>query len=344
MIPVMEGHKRGMLSWGMPSPPDALQFMLQKSFPCEARPFHAMGLGLGISEAECLQRVRAMKAEGLIRQVSAIFDSRRLGYQSALIAARIPAARLEAGAALVSAYPGVSHNYERGHDFNLWFTLALAPGLDFEAEAARLARQAGAEAWMALPSLRTFKIEVALDAQSGPAQERVAAVEPRELGAVELSGRDKELVRALQDDIPLQERLFLPLAQGLGIDEDLLFSWMADAKERGILRRFAAILRHRKAGFSFNGMGVWRVPAGRVEACGRLLATYKAVSHCYERPTRPGWDYNLFSMVHAQSAEACAAIFKELSAATGISDYQVLFSSREFKKARVRYFLEKSPA
>lgn len=318
----------------------ALLFKLQKEFPLTSYPFEAMATDLGITAPDCLARVRRLKEDGVIRQISAIFDSRRLGYQSALIAARLAPSHLEAGAAVVSAHPGVSHNYQRDHDFNLWFTLALAPELDFAAEAARLAHAAGAERWMILPSLKTFKIEVALDAGENAASARVEAPKARNLEPVWLSDSDKERVRALQEDIPITEQPFLPVAKSLGLTEEGLFDWMAEAGRLGMLRRFAAILRHRKAGFSYNGMGVWKVPEARIDECGGIFASFKAVSHCYQRPTGPDWPYNLFTMVHAQSEGECAAIFVELARATGLSGYQVLFSSREFKKERVKYFLE----
>lgn len=317
---------------------------LQKHFPLSPRPFHDLGAALGLQEDEVLARVQDLKSEGVIRQISAIFDSRALGYQSALVAARAEPAQLEAAAAEISRHAGVSHNYQREHDYNLWFTLALAPGLDFAAELARLGKLAGLKSYLILPSLRTFKIEVQLE--GGAMDERSEApAKPAAKAPQWLSEKDKDLVRALQQDLELHPRPFGRVASFLGMTEEALFDWMAEAGSQGLMRRFAAILRHRKAGFSANGMGVWRVPPGRVEEAGKLFASYKSVSHCYERPSGGDWPYNLFTMAHARSREECDAFFSQLSRESGLGDYRVLYSTKEFKKERVKYFLEgSSPA
>jgi len=105
------------------------------------------------------------------------------------------------------------------------------------------------------------------------------------------------------------------------------------------MRRFSAILFHRRAGFKANGMAVWRVEEDRIEEAGRFLASFKAVSHCYERNTAPGWPYNLFSMVHGREKGDVERLCSLASEELGIKDYKVLYSKREFKKRRVRLWL-----
>ena len=167
----------------------------------------------------------------------------------------------------------------------------------------------------------------------------------RSVQAVALSEQDKAAIRLLQEDLPLLPRPFLPTADALGMDEEALFDWMAGAGERGILRRFAGVLRHREAGFGANGMGVWQVPADDVQRVGAAFAQDPRVTHCYQRPTFEGWPYSLFTMVHGHSREECDAALGDLGAkVTGWTDRSVLYSSREFKKERVKYFLESSPA
>jgi DNA-binding Lrp family transcriptional regulator len=137
----------------------------------------------------------------------------------------------------------------------------------------------------------------------------------------------------------------LPIADALGLSEEALFEWMADAGQRGILRRFAGVLRHREAGFGANGMGVWAVPAEVADRVGAAFAQDPRVTHCYRRPTFDGWPYSHFTMVHGRSREECDAALAELAAAVpGWTSRSALYSTREFKKERVKYFLEDAPA
>ena len=322
----------------------ALLTAAQASFPLCTQPFAALGVPLGLDEAQVIHRLRALRQGGLLRQLSAIFDSRRLGYGSVLVAAHFSPEALEARAALLGAQGGVSHSYEREHYYNLWFTLATPPGADVEATAKGLCVLAGASAFHILPALKTYKIGVKLDLSAKGSTSAPAAPVPAPVAhstqPVQLFESDKELIRVLQEDLPLLSRPFAALAAGLGMEEDALFDWMAEAGRRGFLRRFAAVIRHRKAGFSANGMGVWSVEEARVDEVAALLASSPAVSHCYQRPRYSDWPYNLFSMVHARTRPECDAILAELGRQTGIQERGALYSTREFKKERVKYFVE----
>jgi siroheme decarboxylase len=108
--------------------------------------------------------------------------------------------------------------------------------------------------------------------------------------------------------------------------------------ERGLMRRFAAVLRHREAGISANAMGVWAVPTEGVEAFGAAAAGFAAVSHCYQRPAWPDWPYTMFTMVHGATKEKCEGVLAEIAAKTGVREYAALYSSKEYKKVRVKYF------
>jgi len=136
---------------------------MQFDFPLSRSPWEALGEGVGLNGAPVLARVIALKESGIIRQVSAIFDTKALGYTSTLVAARVPDARLEEAAAVVSTHTGVSHNYKREAEFNLWFTLAVPPGESLDEHLKRLADEARFEDFLALPTIRTFRIGVKLD-------------------------------------------------------------------------------------------------------------------------------------------------------------------------------------
>ncbi len=316
---------------------------MQTGFPLVSRPFVAIGEELGLGEADVLERMASYREGGVLRQISAIFDTRRLGYQSILVAVRVDPARLDEVASVLNRHPGVSHNYGRTHGFNLWFTLAVHPDEDLKATVDELVERSGVDAVRLLPMERFFKIVVNFNLEdntnASTATEGTARVEQSTVPIV-LTALDIAVIRELQEDFPLIPEPYAPMAQRLGLAEDALFAAAADLKERGAMRRVGAVLHHRRAGITANAMLCWQVPPERAEEVGLTLANRPEVSHCYQRPTYPDWPYSHFSMVHARKRSECAEIARELSAQTGIDDYLILLSTREFKKTRVRYFVE----
>ena len=319
---------------------------IQEDFPLEAEPYAALGQALGLPEDGVLERLARLREAAVVRQISAIFDTRALGYHSTLVAMRIPAERLEEAAALISEHPGVSHNYARRHEYNLWFTLAVPPWQDVAEAAQALGRRAGAGVTRVLPTLRLFKIGVRLDVageRSPEAREEARIYSGADAArgqAAPLSARDIAFIRELQRDLPAERRPFDGYAAALGCSVEDIFSWCAEAMRCGRMRRFAAVLRHQNAGFVSNAMGVWRVPPERVDEVGPLMASFAAVSHCYERPVYPDFPYNLYTMVHGRTRAECLRTLESIAVGTGVEDHQYLWSSREFKKERVLYFLD----
>jgi DNA-binding Lrp family transcriptional regulator len=318
---------------------------LQEQVPLVERPFEAIGAQLGIDEAMTLRRIESLrtKSGGVIRQISAIFDSRALGYQSSLVAAKVPEARVDAAAEVISAHPGVSHNYRRSHPYNLWYTLALPPDseLGLQRTVDLLHAHSGALVTRLMPSLRVFKIGVKFDlsgdsdvtARTEPSA-RVNEPTPPPL----LSERDKRLICVLQQDLPTASRPFDDWAKEAGCSVEDLLAAAKRYLDVGIMRRFSGVLRHRAAGFTANAMGAWEVPPDHREQFGQTAASFAAVSHCYERPTYEDWPYSIFTMVHAQSVAECERTIEEIAAATGVSHHISLYSTHEYKKVRVRYF------
>jgi DNA-binding Lrp family transcriptional regulator len=311
--------------------------LAQKEVPLVARPFEAIANELGTTEDDVIARLRVWRDQKkVIRQISAIFDTRKLGYRSMLVAMRIPADRIDAGAKLVNEHPGVSHNYERDHEFNLWFTVATPPGMSLEAHVDRLHELTGAEATRMLPTLKMFKIEVRLDVEEGVS--KADSPPPPKVEIPPLTDIDIRAIRALQQDMPLVSRPFAVEAEDEGFTEEELLAhahrFIADTR----MRRCAAILAHRRAGFLANGMGVWKMDEDRAEELGYKIASFPQVTHCYERPTYEDWPYRVFSMVHARTEEKVREVIEGISDETGLREYDILFSTKEYKKTRVPYF------
>ncbi|MBI1865635.1 MAG: Lrp/AsnC family transcriptional regulator [Nitrospirae bacterium] len=320
--------------------------LLQADFPLVPEPFAAIGKDLGIAEADVLERIGRLKAEKIIRQISAIFDTRALGYASSLVAARVPAGRLEEAAAVINEHPGVSHNYRRNDAFNLWFTIAVPPDsrLGLERTVERLGELAGAESIRLLPTLRLFKIGVKLDmtGEGDPANQAEAPAytdkERAESLKTPITEDEIRVIRVIQKDFPIVPRPYDGLAKAAGLSLDAFLDAARRFIERRQLRRVAAVLHHRAAGFKANAMGIWAVPPDRVEKVGVTMAGFAAVSHCYLRPTYPDWPYNVFTMVHGRSVDECTAILESIAEKTGIREMKALYSTREYKKVRVSYF------
>ena len=313
---------------------------IQWVFPLVDRPYLEISKRHNMSEDEVMRRIAYMKDIGLIRQINAIFDTRRLGYKSALVAFAVMPDKLESVANEVNKHPGVSHNYERNHDFNMWFTLAVPPYGEMKRDLDRLASLDGVIKYRLLPTLKLYKIGVRLDMVNDDTEKPKPMDEVKQLNPkkIEITENDKHFIRELQKDLKVIPEPFKEMAENLRITTTELFAKAKEYEKNGVMRRFAAILRHRDAGFSANGMVVWQVPDEKIDEIGYKLAAFPQVSHCYRRPVYSDWQFNLFSMIHARTLEAAERIAVEMSETVGIKDYRILFSSREFKKERVKYF------
>ena len=317
---------------------DTLLYQMQNTFPMTERPFKAIADELNTTEAEVLATVQRLKDENIIRQTSAIFDTKRLGYTSSLVAFKVAEPAIDRAAEIINAHPGVSHNYLRNHDYNIWFTMAVTPDstLGLERTIAILQEQTGAEDAIILPTIKMFKISVKMDTTGTRAKKE--KIKKAAHKALDLTPRHIEVIKELQKDIDVTEEPFREAIDRLGMTYEEFFAIAHALKDAGVMRRFATILNHRRAGFSANAMSVWSVPEVEGERYGKMLAEFSAVSHCYLRPTYPGWPYNLFAMVHAKTQEACDTLIEEMAAETGLTEYSKLYSTREFKKQRLVYF------
>ena len=320
--------------------------LMQGSFPLDPRPYAAVAEAAELREAggaRARRRVcsrsgssaRSRRSTTLARSATARCSSRRRS---------IPSTR-GAAAKIINSHPGVSHNYLRNHEFNMWFTIAVERdsklGLDGTLDVLARADRRGVD-------------PPAADAQAvqdphgprdggrhaGACLARRARRPPRRSEAIDYDERDMAVIRATQGDLPVVAEPYAAAAAALGMGVGELLEHMTGMRERGLLRRVAAILYHRRAGFSANGMGVWKVPAEQIEALGPRMASYRGISHCYQRPTYTDWPYSVFTMAHGRSKEECDAVLDAIAGDTGSTERATLYSSTEFKKIRLLYFTD----
>jgi DNA-binding Lrp family transcriptional regulator len=321
-----------------------LMNLLQSSFPLDPHPFAPVAEAADLSLRETIDRTQRLLDERIIREITPIFDTRALGYSSMLVAAKVDAENPHRAARIINSHPGVSHNYLRTHEFNLWFTIATPPDseLGLQGTLDVLQELTGAESIRQLPTLTLFKINMNLEMEkdTDALAASVEATPPRELEAQPYDEHDIAVIRALQGPMAAVERPYDEAAAEVGMSTDELLEHLRGMVERKILRRVAAILYHRRAGFSANGMGVWKVPDEQIQEVGGRMASVRGVSHCYQRPTYADWPYSVFTMAHGRSKAECDAILQSIADEHGLhgDDRAILYSSTEFKKIRLHYF------
>ena len=336
---------------------------LQRGIEITSHPFQTLETGRACTQQyfqalDVLEVLERSLDEGLTRRFGGIFDSRHLGYKSVLCALDVSPEELEEKAALISAHPGVTHCYERSPVCragtaeglparqkkniypNLWFTLAMpADAFDDGWESLRSGLETEGAKLFKLPALRRFKIDVVFDLNR-TVRNPVSAghgIVP-DVVSMTISAEEKELVRALDQQLPRVERPFAAVAEQLGQSEEWVLSTLRDWKEQGVLRRVGAVLYHRQAGFKANAMCVWPVAEDDLLRAGSAVAARPEVTHCYQRPRVDVFPFDLYGMIHTQSWDETEALFRDISESCGLSGGELFASGREFKKSSMRYF------
>ena len=320
---------------------------LQKDFPLVEEPFKQLAATFNLSEEEYFGRLQKLKDLKILRQISGIFDTRNLGYQSTLVASKVDPAHLEEAARIINQHPGVSHNYRRSDDFNMWYTVAVPKEHSLEETIAKLHELSGAVSTHIMPTLHLFKIGVQLDLtdktkekkEESEKKAKVFNEEERAKSRPPLTAFDVECIRLLQEDFPLVSRPFQKIGETQGIPEEVMIQKSKDFVTHGYVRRFAAVIHHRNAGFTANAMVVWVIPKEDRDRVGRIMGGFKEISHCYERPTYPDWPYSLFTMIHGHNTKECEAVVEQIIEKCGNYPNKYLYSTTEFKKIRLKYFL-----
>ncbi|MGN0845893.1 MAG: hypothetical protein ACI4RA_00745 [Kiritimatiellia bacterium] len=319
---------------------------LQRGLPICARPFETLADELGCGVDEMLDCLRRARENGTARRFGAVFDTRRLGYRSALCAATVPCAALDAAAAKVTPLVGVTHCYVRtpvappdsavAPQPNLWFTLSC-PADIFAAMADEVAARLAPYGMAVLPATRRYKVDVVFGAATRAREEGVEDDLPP------VTAGDRAVIGALQGDTEVRADYFAAVAAKLNMKEWDLLSKLEMWRRNGRLKRIGLLLHHRNAGWAANGMCCWRV-SGDTTAAGRALAARGEVTHCYERPEAPNFPYNLFAMVHARTVADAQAQYEALAAeVVGVVGAEVprtmLLSTREYKKTSMTFFV-----
>ncbi len=310
--------------------------LVQQRVPLVDRPFRALASQMELTEGTVIDQVGDWLDQGRLREISAILEGAAFGNDSALVAGRVPEDNIEHVASIINAHPTVTHNYRREHDYNLWFTISTPPRMDLEKTLDILAEQTGVEKYHPLRRTHTFKIGVTFDLQTCK-----NTTEVKDLDAPSVrtpSEREKRMYRALQTPLPAQAEPFGLLAKQAGVPAEELLEF-ARAELGTSIRRYVGTFQHRRIGVHGNGMTVWTVPEDQLADIGMQMARAPEVSHCYARNAIPGFPWTLYTMIHGPDPDAVRRVVLRLQEQTGADDYLILFSTHEYKKCRLRYFL-----
>ncbi len=296
---------------------------LQRDFPITSTPYAILGQMVDMSEKEVIKRTLRLRQNGLIRGIQIRFDPKALGCSVALVIASVPENQIESAAEVINDHPGVSQNYRRNHEFNLWSTLCLPPDtqLGLEETVRLLGAEAGATQIHPLPAIRQFH-----DGNPDPA---VTPVVPDENG--------RNTIRFLQDELPTQPRPFDAIARQLNEHPDTLLDFVREQKEAGTITRIGPVASAR-ARFSTSAMGVWAVPADRLEDVAIAFSKDDGISSSTIREPQHDWPYNLFTIIQGRSVDECEKTMERLAESADIDDYHALFALHEFKQTRMDLF------
>ena len=291
----------------------------QKQFPLSATPYAELAARLGESwtATTLLQLLRTARHSGLLSRVGAVFAPNTVG-SSTLAALAVPAERLDAVAAFVSSHAEVNHNYQREHDFNLWFVVTASDAAAVADVLSRIHLATGLTP-LNLPLLREYHIDLGFALDGRPSVRQP----PRSLAPLCPDWRQQRLLAALRPGLPLNLRPFRQLATQCGLTEQEVLQQLQAWQDSGVLRRFGAVLRHAELGYRHNAMCVWQIDdAVTRERIARQLAAETVVTLCYERPARlPHWPYQLFCMIHARDAASLQITLAELIHRHGLQCY-----------------------
>ena len=317
---------------------DAADFALvnpwQRGFPLDERPFARIAAAARLTEEEVLEKYRRLVAEGVIDRIGPVFRPNAVG-ASLLAAMAVPRERLEEVARCVSREPGVNHNYEREHRYNLWFVVTGAADSDVQATVSSIERATGLPV-LRLPLLEELHIDLGFDLASHAvprgACSRQAFPSP--------SADEQALVRQTVRGLPLVSAPYAEVERQAGLGKGEAVELLRRMLDDGRIRRIGAVIRHRRLGYQANAMVVWDVPDGRASELGRALAHDPAVTLCYRRaPSLPDWPYNLYCMVHGRERAGVVSEIERLSADHGLGGFPraVLFSTRCFSQRAANY-------
>lgn len=311
----------------------------QTGFEITETPYEKIGSILGISEEETLSRLRKLKDEKVLRYIGASIDTSYLNFNGLLVAAKVPVEEIDSVAEIINSHPGVTHNYLRMNDFNMWFTILEPSCYEVEETAKKILEMAKIKDYMLLKSEKKYKLNFAVDANSsnygGFKFEEVQI--KKEKSKMELKSEDIRIIERLKQPLPINSRPFHALSEEFNISEKKLLKKLLDYKDSGVIRKIGGIVSQRKLGYKYNALVLWNVQKDKIDDFAKKLANMKNISHCYRRTTYQNWEYSIYSMFHCFDENHFKELLKFLSDGEPLNEYMILQTKKELKKQRMNF-------
>jgi DNA-binding Lrp family transcriptional regulator len=318
-------------------------YNIQNELPLSSHPFKIIADNI-MDEQEVIQLIKNFKERGIIRRISALFNSKRLGYVTTLIAMKVPEKEIDTIATIVDEYDEITHNYERDDEYNMWFTLITPSQAVCKRLINMIKQKTGIEHLLNLPPIRRFKIntifripDMDFNQQNLPHVMYYEEDMKDQTAVINIDDLDKKIFKYLQD-IPVISNPYQLISDKLYISQEELLQKINSYKKSGIIRNIRAVLDHYKIGLNENVMVVFKVAQEDIPNVVDVMVSYPQITHCYERATCNRWQYNLFIVIHEKTKEECEHIISEILSKTGIKEYKKLYTKRELKKTNPRYF------
>jgi DNA-binding Lrp family transcriptional regulator len=305
----------------------------QRDLPLCPAPYAAMGRKLGLDEATVIDTLARLAHAGKVSRVGAVFRPHTVS-ASTLAAMRVPQQRVEDVARIVSACPGVSHNYARIHRWNLWFVAAAAD----ESQLAQLLDDLEARCgcpMLRLPLVESYHIDLGFDLSGGAARKNPALCGARSPSRPSLSAQQSALAAGLATGLAFVPFPFAELAVRVGTTEAAIIRGTGEWLQTGVISRLGVIVRHHELGYTSNAMVAFDIPDELATQTGRHIAAQSGVTLCARRTrSRPDWPYNVYCMIHGRSDESVIARIELLREQCSLDEwpFAVLFSTRRFKQ------------
>jgi DNA-binding Lrp family transcriptional regulator len=320
---------------------------LEDGIPIVPAPFGALADRLGLRIETALSIAEDLLASGLLRRFGAFWDFRAVGYEGYLFGAMVPEDGLGAFARRVNECGAVTHNYERLHAVNLWFT-AILPG---DSASSKLAEELGARnfPFVALGAPRRIKLRPSFAGGPGipdPCRQSGELSRPASPTIREISSLERKIISELQSPLHIEERPFAQAARRIEISEESFVSELVKLKSSGFLRRIGASVNHNMAGFTANTLMAWDFTSVPDEETAQTaLAAVRErewASHCYLRRVVASnlaepWPYNLFVMAHATDGNELSARERLLESELAPRAFVSMRTIREYKKTAYRF-------
>ena len=314
----------------------------QRNFPLLPAPFEHIARSLNTDSGTVLRRLKELQKKGAVSRVGAVFKPNTVGV-STLAAIAVPDALLDNVAPIISAYPQVNHNYEREHEYNLWFVVTAANQVELSETQCSIEQRTGYPV-LSLPLVKDYHIDLGfrmqLDQQPEPVALNDSSPVLTDTKKAMDPGSAEDLIDAIQDGLPLVARPYRQIAERLGWSEQKVINQLQKMLESGVIKRLGVVVRHHELGYRANAMVVWEVPESDVDQLGYQLGRQDCVTLCYQRPRRlPEWPFNLFCMVHGKDRDDVLACVDRMVEGLGLENIHksVLFSGRRFKQRGARY-------